>query len=109
MAHVLLTQTTTMNSIHHHHDIPEEARNAARTLRNHGIMQGWGGITLDKPWSIEGIGPTTVLQSRINELEASNEEWRQHGKQADLRVSRAKKERDAALAERNIIPLRRIA
>ena len=59
-----------MNTLHYE-QIPEELLHAARCLRHHGIMQGWGGMTGTEPWSIEGIGPTYTLQDKITQLEAA--------------------------------------
>jgi hypothetical protein len=52
------------------HDIPIDILNHSRKLREYATIQGWGGMTGNGLWALEGIGPTQPYVNRIAELES---------------------------------------
>jgi len=52
------------------YDIPQDILNHSRKLREYAAIQGWGGMTGDGLWALEGIGPTQPYINRIALLES---------------------------------------
>lgn len=57
-------------------EIPEEAIQAAATLKDHGTMQGWGGHTGKGKWALHGVGPVAPYEDDIRKLECELRELR---------------------------------
>ena len=50
-------------------NIPDEIFAAGHQLRDYALRNGWGGMTGNGLWALEGIGPVSPYHQRIYELE----------------------------------------